>query len=147
MSIPSLKTPTVMRQALYYFSVAMTIHHDQAWLIEKKEPIWAYGSEEWRVCHGGEACSMRGRQSRKLGTHIFKCKWRWSKAIIFQSPSPMRHIPLMRPHLLNLPNSSAANWRASVQIPEPVRDISHSNNHIPLLASIGSWPYHNTKRI
>lgn len=48
----------------------------------------------------------------------------------------------------SIPDSNnGIKWGPSVQICEPMGDISHSSYHILLLTIYGSWPYSSTKCI
>lgn len=82
----------------------------------------AGGAETWVINH---SLSMCREQRRGAGSGA----GRKSLPLRAALPSARLHHPLGR----------------SVQIPEPIGDLSHLNHNIPPLASIGSQPYHDAK--
>lgn len=108
--------------------------HDQKRLME--EFICAYGFRRVIINHNGEAWSQIGMvaggesQESIYSTRSRKerADRKWGEIMHFQSPSLVIYFLQQRFTSWTL-SSRATKWKPSVQIPEPVEDISHSNDN------------------
>lgn len=129
---------------VYYFVIVIK-HHDQMQL--RKERLY-FGSQ----LHSHGVSMAESSRSRKLRDLIFTTNKKQSELEIrrcyaLSEPTSRDIFPLGRFYLLKCPPSSVPNWDPSVQMHEPMRDISHMASWLKtklrtscLLISISSVP-------